>query len=73
VADDPSQLEAFVETFLTGKGRVAKELDRHYAYFDLFKLVGEFALAERVQRHAIELLRSREHTHLFELGEALDR
>ena len=57
VGEFVEQLEAAMQVYLGGVGRVGKDLPRLSAYFQLFMRVGEVELAEAMQSSIIQQLR----------------
>jgi len=57
VANDVTQLEALIGSFLTGTARRNRDLDRLRAYRDLLQVTGEEDLCEEVQVYIIRYLK----------------
>ena len=59
ISNDASQLEDFVENFLSSEGRASRDHVRLKTFFELFRMTGEVALAERLMLRVVALLRDR--------------
>ena len=60
IGDAMENLEAQMQVYLGGVGRVGQNVPRLSAYFELFVMVGESALAENIQYSIIKILQGRE-------------
>lgn len=71
IGEDVSQLDKFIEDFLTAPGRASKDVERLQTLNDLFLLTKEYALMEKVQEFIIFHLRYKGVEGQSELAEAL--
>ncbi len=68
-----SELDLFMEEYLTGPGRASKDINILNAFNDLFLHVQEYELMEKVQIYFISLMRQMGESHEKSLEVALKR